>query len=248
MQTYILLPCSEGKKQGGEHLPEAVSGLPSEVKKLVLAVQKIVSRAKPDKLADLFEVKGKALEKAVQSWKHFEEQPLMPAIQRYDGVMFDFLDYNSLVPSQKESFDRQALIFSALYGVVGSQDLIADYKLKITAKLPSVGALAAFWKKSLKARLQFLNGQIVFNFLPKAHEAMLPAIKPALMLRFRFETKGESGYKTVTHWSKALKGPLIRWILAHNPRTDQDFAGLCLANDYKLALFETETGTLVFRN
>src|SRR5574344_1076556 len=55
---------------------------------------------------------------------------LLKAIQRYEGVAYDYLSYNNLEKSSQKYIDDNVLIFSNLFGVLKASDEIPDYKLK----------------------------------------------------------------------------------------------------------------------
>lgn len=46
------------------------------------------------------------------------KNPLLKAIQRYEGVAYDYLDYENLDESSKKYIDENVLIFSNLFGVI----------------------------------------------------------------------------------------------------------------------------------
>ena len=58
------------------------------------------------------------------------KSPLLKAIQRYEGVAYDYLSYNNLEKSSQKYIDDNVLIFSNLFGVLKASDFIPDYKLK----------------------------------------------------------------------------------------------------------------------
>ena len=58
------------------------------------------------------------------------KSPLLKAIQRYEGVAYDYLSYNNLEKSSQKYIDDNVLIFSNLFGVLKANDEIPDYKLK----------------------------------------------------------------------------------------------------------------------
>ena len=58
------------------------------------------------------------------------KSPLLKAIQRYEGVAYDYLDYKNLTNNEQKYIDENVLIFSNLFGVIKASDEIPDYKLK----------------------------------------------------------------------------------------------------------------------
>jgi cytoplasmic iron level regulating protein YaaA (DUF328/UPF0246 family) len=245
MSDYtILLPPSEGKASGGEPGPSwldlaadpavnAFCTLNPQRGKLIDALHATLANASAAKLQKLFGVKGDALAAALEANDRLPDGPLLPAIERYTGVMFDYIDYATLPTPAREAFDRNVILFSGLWGILRPTDLIPDYKLKMDASLPGIGKLSTFWKKPLSATLNpALGPQVVWDFLPNAHTAAwkpAPGGGPRWQVKFvqRVEKQGKTTYRTVSHWSKALKGALVRFICEHGitaPSAFQDFA------------------------
>ncbi len=56
--------------------------------------------------------------------------PTLKAVQRYTGVAYEYLDYNSLHTLYQEFIDEHLITFSNLFGPLCAKDLIPFYKLK----------------------------------------------------------------------------------------------------------------------
>jgi len=230
MNSYtILLPPSEGKAPGGtaprawtdiagDPALNAFSILDPRRTELMAALQHALDSQPEPALQKLFGVKGAALATAVETNRRLPDGPLLPAIERYTGVMFDYMSYATLSDSARRTFDEHVILFSGLWGLLRPTDLIPDYKLKIDARLPGIGAVARFWKPEISRTLNgLLAGQVVWDLLPGAHarawdgKASMAAHWQVKFVE-RVEKNGEARYRTVSHWSKALKGALVRFI------------------------------------
>lgn len=77
---------------------------------------------------------GKRYQEALDLNATIEKSLTLPAIERYDGVMFDAINYKGLSSEGKCYFDQHFLIFSGMYGLVKPQDRIGNYKLPIETK------------------------------------------------------------------------------------------------------------------
>jgi len=233
----ILLPPSEGKASGGDASQtwrqiakdpacNTFARLNPTRRKLIAGLRSALRQPTPD-LQKLFNVKDDNLAAAMAANRAILRSELRPAIQRYTGVMFDFLDYPSMPPDDRHTFDTHALIFSGVWGLLRPTDLIPDYKLKIDATLPGLGRVSSFWKPDLSRVLNpILAGQIVWDLLPGAHRTAWDGkAKSAVRWQVKFvervESRGKVSHRTVNHWSKALKGALVRYLCAH-PITDVD--------------------------
>ena len=237
MADYILLlPPSESKAAGGKKRPSwpdiaddpranAFAALNDPRRAVMDALQAAVADPSVDP-AKLFGVKGEALEAALGVNAALPNGPLLPASQRYTGVMFDHLAYGEMETRARTAFNKRALLFSGLWGLLRPRDLIPDYKLKMDASLPGLGPLATYWRPHISAVLNPLAARkVVWDLLPGVHARAWDG-KTDYVARWQVKFVEEKGGKlrTVTHWSKALKGALVRTICA-NRVTDP--AALC---------------------
>lgn len=168
----------------------------------------------------LLGVKGIALEKAMVSNASIDTSPTMPAIERYTGVMYDSIGYQSFGESAREVFDQTVVIMSGLFGMVSPKDLIPDYKLKMGAALLRRKTCATVWKPIISKSLKdVVDDGVIWDLLPLEHSAAWdPATVPySARFTFKFLEQTEQGkLKTITHLSKVLKGALISH-LVNNP-------------------------------
>jgi uncharacterized protein len=231
--AVILLPPSEGKADGGRRrgrarVPRSFPGLAD--------ARGEVARALADAMADpalagrLLGVKGEALEAARTANGALDEGPVLPAIDRYTGVLYDHLDAPTLDAGARARLDAEVVIVSGLWGLVRPDDPLPDYKLKIDAALPPLGRLATWWRPQLTPVLdRATRRRVVWDLLPGAHGKVWadPDAAPALRVTAAFAAEqrrgGEVVRTSVTHWSKALKGNLARHLLSvPAPAPDRD--------------------------
>jgi cytoplasmic iron level regulating protein YaaA (DUF328/UPF0246 family) len=224
----ILLPPSEGKAPGGSGAPLDLDALSfSELNKTREQLIKSVGQlsGKPRVAQKVLGVKGVALETFRADNAAVNEAPTLPAIERYTGVMFDAIDYKSMDESSKSSFAQNTLIMSGLFGLVRPFDLIPTYKLKMGAKIRQKKACSAIWKPLITKVLASRTDQdVIWDLLPNEHSAAWDPSGTSYETRFtiKFLEAGKDGQlKTVNHWSKALKGALIRLLVA-NPDAASD--------------------------
>lgn len=222
----ILLAPSERKAAGGSHSWAEVksdaklnrfSELVAERDRVVSAMKEAI-QAK-NRLADLFEVKGKALEKAIEVNLEIASAPTRPAIERYTGDMYEAIDPGSLSPNGVQMFKKVGLIVSGLLGLVTPGDMIPDYKLKISAQLPDVGPLTRYWKGELAHLwIRELKGRGVLDLLPEEHsKTIAPPSGAVSWIQVKFGKVSGKGSKAkfsaITHESKILRGQLVRSVL-----------------------------------
>lgn len=78
---------------------------------------------------------GKRYEEGMMFNKNIKKGAVLPAIERYSGVMFKAIDYVGMSDQGQQYFDNHFLILSGMYGLLAPQDLIGNYKLPITTWL-----------------------------------------------------------------------------------------------------------------
>lgn len=259
----ILLPPSEGKADGGRtrrfwpHIAgdprlDHFSELNPHRQEVIDALQQALALLPRAELEALFGVKDDALDAAIAANRSVLESALLPAIERYTGVTFDFLDYAGMDSKTQRAFRSHAILFSGLWGLLHPADLIPDYKLKIDAALPGIGLLTSFWRPHISAALNpLLDGHVVWDFLPGAHSRAWDGkarMKAHWSIKFveRVEKKGEISYRTISHWSKALKGALVRYICANGITRPAAFADFTHPQGYAYAPELSQEGEIVF--
>jgi cytoplasmic iron level regulating protein YaaA (DUF328/UPF0246 family) len=138
--------------------------------------------------------------------------PVLPAGERFTGVVWDHLDLVSLPPAARQRARESIFVLSALAGVVCIDDPIPDHRLKFSVRLPRLGPLATYWREPLSAALNAqLDGRLVIDLLPNEHAAAWRAEPQRYDLRrVRFISRDGS---PAGHFAKAAKGRLARSLL-----------------------------------
>ncbi|HEX7133464.1 MAG TPA: peroxide stress protein YaaA [Iamia sp.] len=188
----ILLPPSEGKAPRGRGAPW---------------------RPGRGVLPELDEARAEVLAALDPDGTGVAAAPTRRALDRYTGVLYRELDAASLPSAARRRLTGTTLIASGLWGLVGPQDPIPDYRLKMGATVPGLGRMATYWRPRLTAALQDrLAGRVVWDLLPNEHAAAWdPArIDVARRITVRFVTAQDT---TVSHWNKLLKGSLVRHLV-----------------------------------
>ncbi|EAI4441764.1 TPA: peroxide stress protein YaaA, partial [Campylobacter lari] len=102
------------------------------------------------------------------------------AIQRYNGVAFDHLDYENLSENSRKYIDENVLIFSNLFGPILAKDLIPYYKLKQGEKIKEFN-IEKYYKDSFSDELdKFLENELVIDLRAKFYEKFYTIKKPFL--------------------------------------------------------------------
>jgi hypothetical protein len=213
---HILLPPSEAKRPGGSRTAKvggfdvALGPARSEV---TAALGELVGSATPQVLEKILHARATLLDRAIEAIADLVagREPLLPAWQRYSGVVWTHLEAASLTPAQR----RRILVPSGLYGITTAQDPIGDYRLKMNVALAPLGNLAAYWRPLLAPALaKYVRGATVVDLLPKEHESALDfEMLQATCRVARVAFVGADGAAAVGHGAKAVKGVLARQVL-----------------------------------
>jgi uncharacterized protein len=195
-QPVILLPPSEGKAPDGDG-PAWSPGT---------MVDTVLDRSRRE-----------VLRAAVAAGATRRRAGTRPAMQRYTGVLYQELAWATLPVAARRRGDDQVRTVSGLWGLVAPRDPIPPYRLKMSASLEGVGRLATWWKPRLAPVLaELTEGRLVWDLLPIEHTAAMDwsGCTPRQRVTVRFVDAHD---RTVSHWSKLLKGSLVRWLLIEQP-------------------------------
>jgi cytoplasmic iron level regulating protein YaaA (DUF328/UPF0246 family) len=217
-KLFLLLPPSEGKEVGGAKGREGgifSKDLTDQRKTVISQVKGVLKNSNPMVLEKTFGVRGPLLERAIESMTQLVEgrAPVLPAYQRYSGVVWSHLEPSTLNADQR----KQIVIPSGLYGLTTAEDMIADYRLKMNISLAGIGNVAKFWQPSLTKCLRaHLLGSVVLNLLPKEHGRAinLKSLSEVATVA-TIEFVGANGTQAAGHDAKAVKGVVARVLLTN---------------------------------
>ncbi len=125
------------------------------------------------------------------------------AIERYTGVVFKHLDWQSLDVIAQTYINQNMRILSGLFGILSPDTLIPNYKLKM-----EVLSLAQFWKFDITHHIE--NEELILDLLPAAHRKALICNKNQVKINFMIEKNGKLTQSA--HAGKVVKGKFIRFL------------------------------------
>ncbi|MFM8234104.1 MAG: peroxide stress protein YaaA [Holophagaceae bacterium] len=198
-QPLILLAPSEDKKEGGRAGPLIETKAQAWVRK---ALQSKIRSTSYSELQKVLSAKGDLFDRVLANSLNLHKSiPLLPALERYQGVAFEALDASS-IPLRKW---RQIFILSNLRGLVRGDHLLPFYKLKMN----SLDGLKAHLQKQFLSELNVLPKGNVWSLIPEEQTSIIDSWGRE---RHTVLILDESG-KKISHWSKYYRGLLARWII-----------------------------------
>ncbi len=216
----ILFSPAEGKKSGGTQQKQQLFGATNARDTILQAYNDIVLSEDETSIKQLFGIK---------KWADCQEYlcdifdaPLLPAIERYRGVAYQYLDFDSLPTNAKEYLYNNTIIFSNLYGPLLGADTIANYKVK---QGNTIGSFAPdkFYKERFSYQLDlYLAQSDILDLRAGYYDKFYKINKPYTTLKFL-----KNG-KTVSHWAKAYRGIVLREIAKHNVDSLEAFLKLSI--------------------
>ena len=214
----ILFSPSEGKNSGGNFTQKNIFGAINARDEILHTYNDIILSQDEEAIMRLFGFK-----KFSQCKPYICDifnSPLLPAIERYQGVAYDYLRYSELNADAQKFLQENTLIFSNLYGPLLGGDPIANYKVK---QGNTIGIIAPekFYKERFSYQIElYLNEHEVLDLRAGYYDKFYKSTKPYTTLKFL-----KNG-KTVSHWAKAYRGIVLREIAKHNIQSMQEFMQL----------------------
>ncbi|GAA3747702.1 peroxide stress protein YaaA [Leifsonia bigeumensis] len=210
---HVLLPPSETKRDGGVEgtaLDLGALGFPAlnPVRRSMLAAVRSLSSNRRKAAAalklgatQLFEIdRNRAL----------RHSPVMAAMDRYTGVLYEALDAASLPAAARSLAATSVVVHSALFGLVRATDPIPAYRLSHDSRLPG-HPLGRTWRAGLAGELAHLPG-LILDLRSESYAVLGPAPEHSLFLRVVTE-EGGGARRALNHFNKKGKGEFVRALL-----------------------------------
>nr|WP_321267597.1 YaaA family protein [uncultured Sulfurimonas sp.] len=214
----VLFSPSEGKNSGGKELHKELLGSDKAREDILNEYNNIIKSADEEAIKNLFGFKKMSDCKAYIN--DIFDSSLMSAIERYQGVAYDYLDLNSLDAKQVEYLKQNTIIFSNLYGPILAGDAIANYKVKQGNDIGSITP-DKFYKDRFTYQLDlYLSKDDILDLRAGYYDKFYKVTKPYTTLKFLKDGK------TVSHWAKAYRGLILRELAKNNIKSMEEFMAL----------------------
>lgn len=160
------------------------------------------------------------------------------AIKRYDGVAYDYLQYNLLEESAKRFIRDNVLIFSNLFGPVLAKDKLPLYRMKQGSNLPNID-IAKYYKENFSKILdEYLKDEIVIDLRAGHYDKFY---KPKNFITMKFIKNN----KVVSHWAKAYRGIMLKNIAQNQISNKEELLSLEVENLSLKEIQETKNKTTI---
>lgn len=213
----ILLPPSETKLKGGApHSGRFELSFPvQDPSRLDLLVPlEALCRDEPVEAARILKLGPKSLEELANN--RFTDAPVMPAIDRYTGVLYSATGVADWTPSQRSWAAAHVFVHSALFGIISSADPIPAYRLSFDTRL-SGRPLKDFWFESLgNAITEMAAGDWVLDARSAGYRDLAPI--PPGTPSYYLDVVSAKGGKALNHFNKVHKGELVAALVRDMPR------------------------------
>ena len=209
----LVLPPSETKRDGGDarSLDLAALSFPELLpqRKAALAALRTLSRSVAGSMTALS--LGPTQRFEIDRNRALGSAPVMPALERYTGVLYDGLEVESLTPAEREFAGRHIAIHSALFGLVRADDPIPAYRLSHDSRLPGL-SLRRHWREAITAALGEHPG-LVLDLRSESYATLGPA--PVSATYIRVVSEDARGRRVaLSHFNKKGKGEFARAVIA----------------------------------
>lgn len=211
----ILLPPSETKRAGGtegSRLDHARLGYPelARSRRAVIAGLRALSR---DQEASVRALKlGPSSASEALRNRTVSTSPLLPAIDRYDGVLYEGLDAATLPEAARAFAHEHLAIASAAFGLTRALDPIPVYRLSHDSRLPGL-PLRSQWR-DVVARVLDATPGLLLDLRSEGYAELgpLPSRDDAVFVRVVSED-ATGRRRALNHFNKKGKGVFARELL-----------------------------------
>ena len=220
---YILFSPSEGKKLDGEFPSLNTTELlfPQLQDKRMPMLQEYNELILKGSQEQLHKLTGIKKDEDIQKYRQdLFTSVTMPALQRYDGVAYDYLDLSTLSKEKKEYLYKQTIVFSNLFGPIRGGDLIPAYKFKQGSTLNDIVTEKVYKKEFSSALDTLFRNELIVDLRAGFYEKFYTLAQPFITMKFL------KGGKSVSHWAKAYRGKVLRTLSQVQPKDEKELLAI----------------------
>ena len=218
----ILFSPAEGKNNGGNEIAKELLGSNNSRKNIFDEYDKIIDSKNEEDIKKLFGLKK--FDDCIPYINNIYNSKLMCAIERYQGVAYEYLDLKSLNSKELEYLKQNTIIFSNLYGPILGGDTIVNYKVKQGNDIGNITP-DKFYKDRFTYQLNlYLAKDEILDLRAGYYDKFYKVTVPYVTLKFL-----KNG-KTVSHWAKAYRGLVLRALAKNSISSLEEFKSLEIDN------------------
>ena len=161
-----------------------------------------IMKNRAEDIQDIFGIKD--IDEIKQYQHNIFDEKTCSAIERYSGVSYSYLAYNSLDENAKEYILDNLIIFSNLFGPVLACDKLPHYKFKQGVKINNFSYEKYYKEHFSNALDKYLENEEIIDLRAGIYEKFYQIKKPYTTYKFI------KGGKVVNHFSKAYRGILLK--------------------------------------
>jgi cytoplasmic iron level regulating protein YaaA (DUF328/UPF0246 family) len=175
-----------------------------------MAVLETFCREDPVKAAQALKLGPKSIEELANNV--FDGAPVMPAIDRYTGVLYSATGVGDWTPVERDWAATNIFIHSSLLGIISSADRIPNYRLSYDSKVLG-RSLRDYWGDAASNAIRdTAAGDWVLDCRSEGYRALAPI--PDDVPSAYLEVVSVNGGKALNHFNKVHKGELVRALVS----------------------------------
>jgi cytoplasmic iron level regulating protein YaaA (DUF328/UPF0246 family) len=214
--VILLLPPSETKRDGGavaSALDLAALSFPELNRERAEAVAALTRLSRNLKAATVALRLGPTQRFEIDRNRAISTSPVLAAIDRYTGVLYDALDAASLTARERAFASEHIVIHSALFGLLHATDPIPAYRLSHDSRLPKL-SLRRHWSGAVARTLAEQPGAIL-DLRSESYVSLGPAPARPDSAYLRVVSESPTGQrKALSHFNKHAKGEFARAVVS----------------------------------
>ena len=145
----------------------------------------------------------------------FRDADLMPAIDRYTGVLYSATGVAEWTSDQRDWAATHVFIHSALFGIISSADQIPVYRLSYDTRVDG-RALKEYWGAQVDDALrEMAAGDWILDCRSAGYRELAPI--PVEIPSAYLEVVSANGGKALNHFNKIHKGELVAALVRDSP-------------------------------
>jgi len=146
------------------------------------------------------------------------------AILRYNGVAYQYLEFNKLDLKQQKWICDNTIIFSNLFGPIKADDKIPYYRFKQGSSIDGFKPELFYKENFTKTLDSYIGDELVIDLRAGFYEKFYKLTSKHITMKFI-----KNG-KVVSHWAKAYRGKVLKELSKHQPNTIEEFEQINFEN------------------